>query len=82
MCGICGAVWTDPKNALTVRSLRDMMDRLVEITLRACDMVADGASTDEVHDYVQDESDGDQDFVSSMVVGLAVSMDLACLRDE
>ena len=29
MCGICGAVWTDPKNALTEHSLHAMMDRIV-----------------------------------------------------
>ena len=29
MCGICGAVWTDPKNALNAESLQAMMDRIV-----------------------------------------------------
>jgi asparagine synthase (glutamine-hydrolysing) len=29
MCGICGAVWTDPNGALTAESLRAMTDRLV-----------------------------------------------------
>ena len=29
MCGICGAVWTDPNGALTAESLQAMMDRLV-----------------------------------------------------
>jgi asparagine synthase (glutamine-hydrolysing) len=29
MCGICGAVWTDPSGALTAESLRAMTDRLV-----------------------------------------------------
>jgi asparagine synthase (glutamine-hydrolysing) len=29
MCGICGAVWSDPNSALTTESLQAMMDRLV-----------------------------------------------------
>ena len=29
MCGICGAVWTDPKNALDMHDLHAMMDRIV-----------------------------------------------------
>jgi asparagine synthase (glutamine-hydrolysing) len=29
MCGICGAVWSDPDRALTAESLQSMMDRLV-----------------------------------------------------
>ena len=29
MCGICGAVWTDPNGALPAESLQAMMDRLV-----------------------------------------------------
>ena len=29
MCGICGAVWTDPNGALTAESLQAMMDRIV-----------------------------------------------------
>ena len=29
MCGICGAVWTDPANALKMEELRAMMSRLV-----------------------------------------------------
>ena len=29
MCGICGAVWTDPKNALALHELHAMMDRIV-----------------------------------------------------
>ena len=29
MCGICGAVWTDPKDALADEPLRAMTDRLV-----------------------------------------------------
>jgi asparagine synthase (glutamine-hydrolysing) len=29
MCGICGAVWTEPNGALAVESLQAMMDRLV-----------------------------------------------------
>jgi asparagine synthase (glutamine-hydrolysing) len=29
MCGICGAVWTDPNNALDAHDLHAMMDRIV-----------------------------------------------------
>jgi asparagine synthase (glutamine-hydrolysing) len=29
MCGICGAVWTDPNGTLSAESLKTMMDRLV-----------------------------------------------------
>ena len=29
MCGICGAVWTDPASALNMEELRAMMSRLV-----------------------------------------------------
>jgi asparagine synthase (glutamine-hydrolysing) len=29
MCGICGAVWTDPNGTLSAESLKAMMDRLV-----------------------------------------------------
>jgi asparagine synthase (glutamine-hydrolysing) len=29
MCGICGAVWTDPNDALTAESLKAMMDQIV-----------------------------------------------------
>ena len=29
MCGICGAVWSDPKDALAAESLHTMMDQLV-----------------------------------------------------
>ena len=29
MCGICGAVWTDPSSALAPESLTAMMDRIV-----------------------------------------------------
>ena len=29
MCGICGAVWSDPRDALAAESLDAMMDRIV-----------------------------------------------------
>ena len=30
MCGICGAVWTDPSGTLAAGSLKAMLDRLAE----------------------------------------------------